>query len=101
MKKLGVFDQVKDKIVQGDNIAQTYQFIATGNAQLGFAALSQVIGEKKGSKWIVPEGLYAPIRQDAVLLKTGADSVAAKAFFDYLKGSKARAIIEKYGYGIE
>lgn len=101
MTKLGIFAKVKDRIVQGDSIAQTYQFVVTGNAQLGFVALSQVINNDTGSKWVVPGDLYAPIRQDAVLLKTGADSAAAKAFLDYLKGHKARAIIRSYGYGIE
>ena len=100
MTKLGVYDSVKAKIVQGDSIAQTHQFVATGNAQLGFVALSQVVADDKGSKWVVPADLYAPIAQDAVLLKTGADSEAAKAFLAFLKGDTAHAIIEKYGYGL-
>lgn len=101
MTKLGVYEGVKDKLVQGDNIAQTHQFVATGNAQLGFVALSQVMADDKGSKWVVPADLHAPIKQDAVLLKTGAASVAAKAFLAYLKGDRARAAIAKYGYGID
>ncbi len=101
MTRLGVHDRVRGQIVRGDNIAQTYQFVATGNAQLGFVALSQVIGEDTGSRWVVPGDLHAPIRQDAVLLRAGADSAAARAFLDYLAGAKARAIIERHGYGIE
>ena len=94
-------EMAQGKLVQGDSIAQTHQFVATGNAQLGVIALSQVIAAEGGSRWIVPESLYAPIRQDAVLLKAGADGVAARAFLDYLKGDRARAIVADYGYGIE
>ncbi len=101
MKALGVYDALQPKIVQGTNIAQTYQFVETGNAELGFVALSQIAGTDSGSRWVVPAGLYAPIEQDAVLLKKGADSVAAKAFLEFLKGPTAAAVIEKYGYGVE
>lgn len=101
MTKMGVLADVQPKIVQGDNIAQTYQFIATENAQLGFVALSQVISDGKisqGSAWIVPGDLHAPIRQDAVLLTAGKDNVAAAALLSFLKGEKARAVIRSYGY---
>ncbi len=101
MEALGVYAGVKDKIVQGDNIAQTYQFVATGNAQLGFIALSQVVADTRGSKWVVPSNLYTPIKQDAVLLKTGAESKPAKAFLTFLRGRTALAMIEKFGYGIQ
>lgn len=101
MKALGVHDALQPRIVQGNNIAQTYQFVETGNAELGFVALSQVAGSEAGSRWVVPADLYAPIEQDAVLLKKGADSVAAKAFLEFLKGPTAAAVIEKYGYGVE
>ena len=97
--KLGVYDALKSKIVEGTNIAQTFQFVETGNAELGFVALSQIAGKEGGSRWDVPGDLYAPIRQDAVLLNTGKDSAAAKAFVDFLKGPEASAIIKKYGYG--
>jgi molybdate transport system substrate-binding protein len=99
MKKAGVYDALAPKIVQGNNIAQAYQFVETGNAELGFVALSQVIG-KEGSSWIVPESLYAPIAQDAVLLKKGEANPAAKAFLTFLKGKEATAVIEKFGYGV-
>lgn len=101
MTKMGVLPEVHPKIVQGDNIAQTYQFIATENAQLGFVALSQVISDgriSQGSAWIVPENLHAPIRQDAVLLTPGKDNPAAAALLSFLKGDTARAVIRSYGY---
>jgi molybdate transport system substrate-binding protein len=100
MKALGVYDSLKPKLVVGENIAQAYQFVATGNAEIGFVALSQVARDPdKGSRWIVPANLYKPIAQDAVLLKRGADNPAAKAFIAFLKGKEAHAVIEKYGYG--
>jgi molybdate transport system substrate-binding protein len=98
MQALGVYDQLSPKIVQGNNIAQTFQFVATGNAELGFVALSQVVSNGEGSRWEVPAGLYEPIRQDAVLLKTGEDNEAAKGFLEFLQRS-APSIIAKYGYG--
>ena len=99
MQALGVYHRLEPKIVQGNNIAQTYQFVQTGNAELGFVALSQVLNDAEGSRWEVPADLYEPIRQDAVLLKKGADSEAARAFMEFLKGPEAAAIIAKYGYG--
>lgn len=98
MQALGVHDALSSRLVQGKSISQTHQFVATGNAELGFVALSQVIGDDGGSRWTVPAGLYPPIRQDAVLLKTGADNDAAKAFLDFLQGPEATRIIESYGY---
>jgi molybdate transport system substrate-binding protein len=100
LKKLGVYDALAPKIVQGNNIAQAYQFIDTGNAELGFVALSQVINKDEGSRWIVPDKLYATIAQDAVLLKRGEGNPAAKAFLAFLQGPEARAVKEKYGYGV-
>ena len=99
MKAKGVYEQLEPKIVQGSNIAQTYQFVATGNAELGFVALSQVANSVEGSRWVVPADLYAPIRQDAVLLKQGARSEPAKAFLEFLKGPEAARIMQSYGYG--
>ena len=100
MKALGVYDALKAKIVQGNSIAQAFQFVDTRNAEVGFVALSQLYGVTAGTRWEVPPTLYAPIRQDAVLLKTGADSDASKAFLDFLKGPEARAIIERFGYAL-
>jgi molybdate transport system substrate-binding protein len=99
MKALGVYEPLQAKIVQGNSIAQTYQFIDTGNAELGFVALAQVISRTEGSRWLVPEDLYTPIRQDAVLLKTGQNNEATKAFLAFLKGPEAIHIIQTFGYG--
>jgi molybdate transport system substrate-binding protein len=99
MKALGVYERHRGKIVQGNNIAQAYQFVETGNAELGFVSLSQIAGMDEGSRWIVPASLYALIAQDAVLLEHGAANEAAGAFLSFLQGSEARAIKEKYGYG--
>jgi molybdate transport system substrate-binding protein len=101
MKALGVYDTLQPQLVQGSSIAQAFQFVDTRNAELGFVALSQLYGTKEGTRWLVPEKLHAPIRQDAVLLKTGADDEAAKAFLSFLKGPEAHAIIERYGYALE
>ncbi|MEF2070425.1 molybdate ABC transporter substrate-binding protein [Consotaella aegiceratis] len=101
MQALGVYDTLKPKIVEGNNIAQAFQFVDSGNAELGFVALSQIAGREDGSQWIVPQEDYSPILQDAVLLKTGEDSDAAKAFLDFLKGPEAHDIIENYGYATD
>ncbi len=101
MGKLGVADNLKPLFVQGENIAQTQQFVATGAAELGFIAYSQVIKNGRigsGSGWIVPAKLYEPIRQDAVILARGRDKPAALALLNYLKGDKAKAIIRSFGY---
>lgn len=99
MKALAVYDSLAQQLVQGGNIAQTYQFVKTGNAQIGFVALSQVSGNEEGSRWLVPEHLYTPIAQDAVLLKHGEHNRAARAFLQFLQGPQARAVKEKFGYG--
>ncbi|MDD5249443.1 MAG: molybdate ABC transporter substrate-binding protein [Rhodocyclaceae bacterium] len=101
LKALGQFDAVQSKFVTAENIGQAYQFVATGNAELGFVALSQVFKDGRiaaGSAWIVPQRYYAPIRQDAVILAKGKDKPAAEALLKYLRGDKARAIIKSYGY---
>jgi len=105
LKKMGLFEKLQPLFVQGENIAQTLQFISTGNAELGFIALAQVIDTKSGkigsgSGWIIPGDYYAPIRQGAVLMKKGAENPAAPALLDYLKSAPALAIIEKYGYDL-
>jgi molybdate transport system substrate-binding protein len=101
MKRLGVLESLRAKFVQGENISQAHQFVSTGNAELGFVALSQVYKDGKvtsGSAWIVPETLHSPIRQDAVVLLKGRGKAAALALVDYLKSDKARAIAKSYGY---
>jgi molybdate transport system substrate-binding protein len=99
MRALGVYAALSARIVQGQNITQTYQFVETGNAQLGFVALSQLAGKSEGSRWVVPEKLHNPIAQDAVLTNHGESNKAAKGFLRFLKGKKARAAMEKFGYG--
>ena len=98
MKAMDVYKAIEPKIVTGENINQTFQFVTTGNAELGFVALSQVIDETKGSRWMVPDNLYSQILQDAILLKQGEQNTFAKAFFAYLKGPEAQKIITRYGY---
>jgi molybdate transport system substrate-binding protein len=100
MKALGVYDALQAKIVTGESIAQAQQFISSGNALLGFVALSQVLkdGKIEGSAWIVPGKLYAPILQDVVILDKGKSNPAALAFLKYLKSDKAQAVIKSYGY---
>jgi molybdate transport system substrate-binding protein len=101
MEALGVFEQLQPKIVQGQNIGQAFQFVATGNAEMGFVALGQVSQSQTGSRWIVPQEYYKPLRQNAVLLATGADNPAASAFLEFLRGEEASAIIEKFGYALD
>lgn len=101
MKALGVYEALAPKIVQGNNIAQAFQFVDTGNAEVGFVALSQIAFVEGGSRWIVPANLHKPIAQDVVLLKAGANNETAKAFLQYLKSPDARRVIEKFGYGID
>lgn len=99
--RLGLLQALQPRLVQGQSIGQAYNFVTTGNAQLGFVALSQVMTEGKiapGSAWVVPLSLHAPLRQDAVVLNPGRDQVAATALMNYLKGEKARGIIRAYGY---
>jgi molybdate transport system substrate-binding protein len=99
--RLGLLDALRPKFVQGENIAQTQQFVATGNAELGFVALAQVWRDgalSAGSAWIVPAALHTPLRQDAVLLLPGRDKPAAKALLAYLRSDKARAVIRSFGY---
>lgn len=101
LAKLGLTDQVKAKLVEGQSISQAYQFVSTGNAELGFVALSQIYKDGKvtgGSAWIVPADMHDPIKQDAVILNKGRDNPAAMALVDYLKGPKAAAVIKSYGY---
>ena len=101
MNKLGVWPALQAKVVQGENISTAYQWVSTGNAALGFVALSQVMSEGRmgeGSAWLVPPDLHAPMRQDAVVLLPGKDSVAASALMRYLKGERARQIMRGYGY---
>lgn len=103
MGRLGVAETLKPLFVQGENISQTQQFVSTGAADLGFVAYSQVIRNGtigNGSGWLVPENLYDPIRQDAVILARGKDKPAAAALLAFLKGDKAKEVIRSFGYGL-
>ena len=99
---LKLTDAVKSRLVTGENIGQALQFVQTGNAELGFVALGQVQppdgSRVPGSMWLVPDNLYAPIRQDAVVIAATKASKAATEFVDYLAGDKARVVIKAYGY---
>jgi len=103
MKTMGVYDNLQAKIVTGESIAQAHQFISTGNAILGFVALSQVLkdGKIEGSAWVVPAKLYSPIRQNAVILDKGQGKPAAEAWLNYLKSDKAQAVITSFGYALQ
>ena len=99
--KLGLNQAVAKKLVEGQNIAQTHQFVASGNAELGFVALSQVYQDGRitsGSAWQVPAELHEPIRQDAQILAKGENNPAARALVEYLQGDKAAEVIRSYGY---
>ena len=103
LKKLNLQEAVQLKFVQGENMSQTLQFVSTGNADLGFVALSQVFKDGKitsGSAWIVPSSLHEPIHQDVAILAKGKDNPVAGALLVYLKGDKARAIIKSFGYDL-
>lgn len=101
MTKLGLQAALEPKLVQGESIGQAFSFVSTGNAELGFVALSQIYEHgkiKSGSAWIVPENLHSPIRQDAVLLAKAKDSKAAAQLMAFLKTDKAKAVIRSFGY---
>lgn len=103
LTSLGLFKTVESKLVQGENIAQTYQFIKSGNAELGFVALSQVYAAgklKEGSAWIIPADLYTPIRQDAVVLTRGKDNPAAAELMRFMKSARTQAVISSFGYDL-
>lgn len=103
MEHLGMWDNLRSKVVRGDSISQTFQFVASGNAEVGFVAMSQVRAwkESKGTLWDIPQNYYAPIEQQAVLLKRGEGRAAAKAFLEFLKGAEARKVITGYGYDVK
>ncbi len=101
LQSLGLYDALSPKLVQGENIAQTYQFVATENADLGFVSLSQVIRDGKtptGSLWIIPDHLHKAIHQDAIILKSAENNPAARAFVRYLQSESVREIIRNFGY---
>ena len=103
IQRMGVQANIVPKLVQGESMGQTYQFVNSQNAQLGFVALSQISIDGRitqGSAWVVPQSMHAPLKQDAVLLNTGKDNAAAHALLKYLQGDTAKAIITRYGYAL-
>jgi molybdate transport system substrate-binding protein len=104
MQKLGVWEKLKPRVVMGENLGQTMGFVESGNAELGFVALSQALDPKlknKGSRWDVPIHMHEPIKQDLVLLAKGKDNPAAKALMEFMGDLKAKTIIERYGYALK
>lgn len=104
MQKLGVWETVQPRIVLGESLGQTMSFVESGNAELGFLALSQVMDPKmkgRGGRWDVPINLHEPIRQDVVLLAKGKDNPAAKALMEFVGGPQGKAVIERYGYELK
>ncbi len=100
LKALGIYEALQPKLVTAENVTQAFQFVSSGNAELGFVALSQVLkdGRIEGSSWLVPENLYTQIRKDAVILEPGKGRAAVEALMKFLKGDKAKAIIKSFGY---
>lgn len=104
MDKLGLAAALTPKLVTGESIGQTYNFIATGNAELGFVALAQVLDGgklKSGSMWVVPAKYHAPIIQDAVILKRAAANPAAKAWIALMRSPNTQDFIRSYGYEVK
>ncbi|MGD9889538.1 MAG: molybdate ABC transporter substrate-binding protein [Halothiobacillaceae bacterium] len=103
MQELGVYDTVKPKVVNGESLAHAFQYVQTGNASLGFLALSQLVDPEspafgKGQYWLPPQEMYAHLDQAAVILKRAENNPAAAAFWAYMRSDDARAIIQRYGY---
>ena len=106
LKKTGLYKELKNKIVHGESIAHAFQYVATGNAPIGFIAMSQVVDPqspvyKKGEYWIVPQTDYNPINQAAVITNRGKDNEAIKDFMAFMKTTEAIKIIKNFGYGIK
>ena len=101
LQNLGILKNLGTRIIQGNNIAQTFQFVSTGNAELGFVSGSQVINVDPDLYWTIPLDLYSPIQQDAVLLHKGLDKKAAREFLEFLNSDPARKIIQSFGYDLE
>lgn len=104
LERLGLWERFKDRIVMGQTIGQAHTLVVSGNAELGFVALSSVLSprnETRGSRWDVPTDLHDPIRQDAVLLARAAGNPAARGFLGFLRSAPAKAVMKTYGYGVE
>jgi molybdate transport system substrate-binding protein len=101
LQRLGLMGQLQARLVQGTSIAQTFQFVETGNAELGFIALSQLDGRMDGGRWIVPQSLYEPLLQDGIVTKQGERNQAARDFLAFLTTPAARNIITRFGYEVQ
>ncbi len=102
LDRLGLYQELSERIVLGENVGQTYAMVASGNAELGFVARSSVLGASGGgSRWDVPPTLHEPIRQDVVLLARAEDNSAARDLLAYLRRPETRAVIRGFGYGVE
>lgn len=101
LQNLVILENLSTRIIQGDNIAQTFQFVSTGNAELGFISRSQLINIDPDLYWTIPADLHSPIQQDAVLIQKGLDTKAAREFLEFLKSDLAREIIQSFGYDLE
>jgi molybdate transport system substrate-binding protein len=102
LRSAGVYEQVRAKLVYGENIAQAAQFVASGNAQAGILALSLAISPpmRRGKRWEIPAIMHPPIEQAAVILKSAKDRDGARAFLTFLKSAEARKILESYGFSV-
>lgn len=103
LQSMDLWESLQDRIVQGQNIGQTFGLVQSGAAEIGFVARSALDAPgaaSGGSRWDVPDRLFTPLRQDAALLSVGADNPAALAFLEYIAGSEARALITSFGYGV-
>ena len=100
MKKAGIYDRVKSKLVYGDNISQAAQFVQSGNAQVGIVALSLAMSSamKDGRRWDIPATMHSPIEQAVIVMKTAKDMEAARSFQNFVETDAARAILAKYGF---
>jgi molybdate transport system substrate-binding protein len=101
LRAAGLWDKVEPKLVYGENIAQTAQFVQSGNAQVGVLALSLAVNQElasKGGYYLIPDKLHSPLEQGHVLLKRAENNPLAKKFAEYMEGKEARAIMEKYGF---
>jgi molybdate transport system substrate-binding protein len=100
LRKLGIYDQVKDRLVRGENVAQAGQYVQSGNAQVGIIPLSLALapGYRDGKRWPIPEDAYPPIEQGAAILSWAQDRPAAEALCNFIRGPEGKAILRRFGF---
>jgi molybdate transport system substrate-binding protein len=100
LQKAGIYEQVKSKLVYGENISQAAQFVQSGNAQAGIVAMSLAVspGMAEGKRWEIPADMHPPIEQAVILMKAAANKEAARAFLEFVKSDAGRATLAKYGF---